>query len=212
MLHHLIFCSRGLTSLNVGTSSCFSGGRKANGTVSFNDEEVKKEGKKEWKRTSEMPLDACKKSRVCGIASCVITCLIYFTSQKLSAMTEPIYSDPRASVRQTKGRLQWNCSPQPLMESQWTPKPAGPREQTVPAIRAEDQLCPNTPRLGPSVIIASLSQGETAPGWKKGKKPPRKGGGYANLDLCTLTLARYSSVEGGSKIAALKIDGAGHCV
>jgi len=37
---------------------------------------------------------------------CVITCLIYFTSQKVSAMTEPIYSDPRVSVRQTKEELQ----------------------------------------------------------------------------------------------------------
>lgn len=30
---------------------------------------------------------------------CMITCLIYFASEKLWAMTEPIYGDPRVSVR-----------------------------------------------------------------------------------------------------------------
>lgn len=56
-----------------------------------------------------MPAAACDRSQVLGTygsTSCVITCLIYFTSQKLSAMTEPIYNDPRVSVRQTKRRLQ----------------------------------------------------------------------------------------------------------
>lgn len=122
-------------------------------------------------------------------------------------MTEPIYSDPRASVRQTKGRL-------PAASNGISMNPQAGRSERAdsPAIRAEDLLCPNTPCLGASVIIASLSQGETVPGWKKEKKPWRIGGGYANLDLCTLTLPRYSSVEGGSKIAALKIDGARHCV
>ena len=53
---------------------------------------------------------------------CMITCLIYFTSQKTSAVTEPIYSDLALSVRQTKGRRPAMKPPpvQPLMESQWT--------------------------------------------------------------------------------------------
>lgn len=36
---------------------------------------------------------------------CMITCLIYFASQKLWPMTEPIYGDPRVSARQSEGGL-----------------------------------------------------------------------------------------------------------
>lgn len=50
------------------------------------------------------------------------------------------------------------------------PRAGGSGRADSPAIRAKDPLYPNTPRLGPSVIIASLSQGETLPGWKEGKK------------------------------------------
>lgn len=49
-----------------------------------------------------------------GSAFCVITCLIYFTSQKLSAMTEPICSDPRVSVRQTKRKAAPKTTPRSL--------------------------------------------------------------------------------------------------
>lgn len=60
--------------------------------------------------------------------------------EKMSAMTEPICSDPGVSVRQTKRRLQWNRSPQPLMESQWTSEAGGSARADSPAIRVEDPL------------------------------------------------------------------------
>ncbi|TNN80754.1 hypothetical protein EYF80_008988 [Liparis tanakae] len=44
------------------------------------------------------------------------------------------------------------------------PRAGGSGRADSSAIRAEDPLYPNTPRLGPSIIIASLSQGETPPG------------------------------------------------
>ncbi len=50
------------------------------------------------------------------------------------------------------------------------PRAGGSGRADSPAIRAKDPLYPNTPRLSPSVIIASLSQGEMLPGWKEGKK------------------------------------------
>lgn len=134
--------------------------------------------------------------RASSIASCMITCLIYFTSQKLSAMTEPIYSDPRVSVRQTKGRLQWNCSPNPLMESQWTLEPMGLEEQTAPLLERRTFFT-QLPLTLAYVLLLLHSPGlkHCQAEWK-GIKGAEKRGGYSNLDLFTLTFARSSWVCG----------------
>lgn len=96
-----------------GAVSSLPGARKANSSVSFHNEkmEAKMGGhNEEGKQASEMPRGGSAEGVKCWEPAealfGVITCLIYFASQKLSAMTEPIYSDPRVSVRQTKGRLQ----------------------------------------------------------------------------------------------------------
>lgn len=63
----------------------------------------------EGKQASETPrgrsATGVKRCEPAAALFCMITCLIYFASEKLWAMTEPIYGDPRVSVRQSKGRL-----------------------------------------------------------------------------------------------------------
>lgn len=69
----------------------------------------------------------------------------------------------RCECQANERRLQWNRSPQPLMESQWTSEAGGSARADSPAIRVEDPLyLQQPPRLGLSVIIASLSRGWNA--------------------------------------------------
>lgn len=103
-------------------------------------------------------------------------------------MTEPIYSDPRVSVRQTKGRLQWNL-PAASNGISMNPQAGRSGRADSTAIRAEDPLYPNTPYLSPSVIIASLSKDEMPPAWKERKKRSEKNGRLLQLrpvylDIC----------------------------
>lgn len=51
-------------------------------------------------------------------------------------MTEPIYSDPRVSVRQTKEGLQWNRSPGAYNGISMNPQAGGSRRVDSSAIRA----------------------------------------------------------------------------
>lgn len=131
-----------------------------------------------------------------GSASCVITCLIYFTSQKLSAMTEPIYSDPHVSVRQTKGRLQWNL---PAASNGISMNPRAGRSERAdsPTIRESRTRLPEHPLPQPICYYRFTLQGWNAASLKRGEKEAEKMGGYFNFDQCTLTFARASSVRFG---------------
>lgn len=151
-----------LTSINVS--------RKANGTVSFNDEKENIEGgrknKSQWDTSGHL-------QRELSVPHCFL-CDYMFNLLHISK----IVCYDRPNLQWSLCRCQTNerktarkMLPQLLMDSQWFPKPAGPREHTAPAIIAEDLHYTNTPCLSPSVIITSLQ------GCKKGKKQWRKGAG-----------------------------------
>lgn len=148
--------------------------------------------------------DGSQVLETCSSASCMITCLIYFTSQKLSAMTEPIYSDPRVSVRKTKGRLQWNRCSQPLMESQWTPELVGPGEQTALLLEQGPAL-PKHPSPWPVCYYRFTPSGWNVARMKGGGKEQLEKGRLLQLrpvylDICWL---QFSQGWGVGKIPAL---------
>lgn len=79
---------------------------------------------------------------------CVITCLIYFASQKRSAMTEPISSDPRVSVSRPKEGGN-ESAPAASNGISMNLRASGSGCADSPAIRAAVPLRPNTTSLRP---------------------------------------------------------------
>lgn len=129
------------------------------------------EGNEEWKRASETPPAARGRESSVGNPRQRFLCDYMFNLLHISKI-----------VCYDRANLQWSpceckanerkaaMKPLPAASNGISTHPQAGRSRRAdsPAIRAGDPLCPNTPRLGPSVIITSLSQGEMPPGWKEG--------------------------------------------
>lgn len=147
---------------------------------------------------------------------CMITCLIYFTSPKTSAVTEPIYSDLALSVRQTKGKeacdeTSSSAASNGISMNLGQPQRSG--RETAPPLHQEGLLHPDARAARPLLLLHNL--------WVGGEKKKKEKRSEITRRRKRVSITEREAplhgldppwLQRASRMAGVHLDRAGLCV